>query len=131
MAAAEGLSHSKLAKTFIQEGMRQKLHIRHAVMLQPLLEDLFAKERQRDRTRFASLLVRVAIEIGQNRILTTNILGRQPGVTVDQLNTILDRSRDKARQNITTRTPEITGIIAAVEEWLADGEEEQEVPESA
>lgn len=124
MADAEGLSHSKLAKTFIQEGMRQKLHIRHAVLLGPIIETAIAKERKRDRTRFASLLVRLALEIGQTRHMTANILGRQQGMTADRLNKILDWSSKKARGNITTRTPEITEVIQAIETWLAEGEED-------
>jgi hypothetical protein len=123
MAESEGLSHSKLAAAFIKEGMRQKLHIRHAVLLGPIIETAIAKERKRDRTRFASLLVRLAVEIGQTRILATNTLGRQPGMTADRLNKILDWSSKKARNNITGRTPEITELIQAVETWLADGEE--------
>jgi hypothetical protein len=123
MADAEGLSHSKLAATFIREGMRQKLHIRHAVLLGPIIETAIAKERKRDRTRFASLLVRLALEIGQTRRMTANILGRQPGMTADRLNKILDWSNKKARGNLTSHSPEIVEAIQDVETWLAEGEE--------
>jgi hypothetical protein len=123
MAEAEGLSHSKLAAAFITEGMRQKLHIRHAVLLGPIIETAIAKERKRDRTRFASLLVRLALEIGQTRHITANILGRQQGMTTDRLNKILDWSGKKARGNLTSHSPEIIEAIQAVEAWLAEGEE--------
>ena len=123
MAEAEGLSHSKLAATFIKEGMRQKLHIRHAVLLQPIIESAISRERKRDRTRFASLLVRLAVEIGQTRHLTANILGRQQGMTTDRLNKIFKWSKQKAHQTLTSHSPEVIAAIQDVESWLAEGEE--------
>ena len=69
-------------------------------------------------TRIALLLVRVAFESGQTRALVTNILGRQPGVSPELLNTILDGSGKTAKGNITRKTPQLAAILEEVEKWL-------------
>ncbi len=75
-------------------------------------------------TRLAWLLVRVAYDAGQTRSLVTNILGRQAGVTPDQLKTILEHSGKAAKGNITRKTPQLIELMEAVERWLqAEGEE--------
>jgi hypothetical protein len=47
-------------------------------------------------------LVRVAFDAGQTRSLVTNVLGRQPGVTPEILQMILENSNKTARGNITS-----------------------------
>ncbi|MDQ3975224.1 MAG: hypothetical protein M3264_01730 [Thermoproteota archaeon] len=66
----------------------------------------------------AFLLVRVAFASEQTRSLATNILGRQPGMTSDNLNEILDASSEAAKDKITRRTPQLEEIIAEVERWF-------------
>ena len=55
---------------------------------------------------------------GQTRSLVTNVLGRQPGVSPEILQTILENSGKTAKGNITRRTPQLTELIAAVEDWI-------------
>jgi hypothetical protein len=80
----------------------------------------------RTDTRLASLLVRVAFDSGQTRSLVTNILSRQPGVDQDVLKAILDGSSKTAKSNIGRKTPQLEELIAAVEKWLKQEEEEAE-----
>jgi hypothetical protein len=95
-----------------------KLHIQHAVLLQPIIEQAIRKQMRGISTRLAWLLVRVAFDAGQTRSLVTNVLGRQPGVTPEILQTILDNSGKTAKGNITRRTPQLTELIEAVEDWI-------------
>jgi hypothetical protein len=71
------------------------------------------------------LLVRATFASEQTRGIVTNILGRQPGVTPDVLTTILDGSSKTAKGNITRRTPQLSELIDAVEQWMRTAEEEQ------
>ena len=103
---------------FLEEALRQKLHVQHAVLLQPIIEQAIRKQMRGISTRLAWLLVRVAYDSGQTRSLVTNVLGRQPGVTPEILKTILDNSNKTARGNITRRTPQLTELIEAVEDWI-------------
>jgi hypothetical protein len=50
----------------------------------------------------------------------TNILGKQPGVTQDLLKDILAMSQKTAKGNITRKTPQLTALIDAVEQWLGE-----------
>jgi hypothetical protein len=117
-AKGEGLSLSAAGAAFLEEALRQKLHIQQAVLLQPIIEQAIRRQMRGISTRLAWLLVRVAYDSGQTRSLVTNVLGRQPGVTPEILRTILDNSNKTARGNITRRTPQLTELIEAVEDWI-------------
>jgi len=125
MAKDAGVSRSRTIATLLEEAVHQKLHVQHAVLLEPLIRQAIAKEFRRDRSRFAALLVRIAFDANTTRHLTANILGRQPGVTAEKIDKIADWSTRKAKQSLTSRTPQIDELIRAVEQWLEAGEEEQ------
>src|SRR6266705_3127180 len=122
IAATEGLSVSQTCATLLEEAIRQKLHIQHAVLLQPIIEQAIRKQMRSISTRLAWLLVRVAFDAGQTRGLVTNILGRQPGVTPAILKEILEGSSKTAQGNITRRTRQLVELIEAVEKWLKEEE---------
>src|SRR5512135_3236200 len=56
MAGLEGLGVSSFAGTLLEEAVRQKLHIKHAVLLQPIIEQAIAREMRTISTRLAWLL---------------------------------------------------------------------------
>jgi len=120
IAQAEGLSVSSAGASFLEEAIRQKLHVQHTVLLQPIIEQAIRKQMRQISTRLAWLLVRVAYDSGQTRQLVTNILRRQPGVTPTILNQILDSSNNAAKRNVLRRTPQIATLIAEVEKWLSE-----------
>jgi hypothetical protein len=126
MAKREGLSLSQTIAALLEEALRQKLHIQHAVLLQPIIEQAIRKQMRAISTRLAHLMVRVAFDAGQTRSLVTNVLGRQPGVNPEILRTILAGSGKSAKANITRRTPQMTELIEAVEKWM---ETEERLPE--
>jgi hypothetical protein len=118
IARQEGLSVSATGAAFLREAVRQKLHVQHAVLLQPIIEQAIRRQMGALSTRLAWLLVRVAFDAGQTRSLVTNILGRQAGVSPEVLKTILAGSGKSAKANITRRTPQMAELIEAVEKWM-------------
>ena len=118
IARQEGLSVSATGAAFLREAVRQKLHVQHAVLLQPIIEQAIRRQMGTLSTRLAWLLVRVAFDAGQTRSLVTNILGRQAGVSPEVLKTILAGSGKSAKANITRRTPQMAELIEAVEHWM-------------
>jgi hypothetical protein len=122
IAEQEGVSISTTGAAFLEEAIRQKLHIQHAVLLQPIIEQAIRKQMRGISTRLAWLLVRVAFDSGQTRSLVTNMLSRQPGVTQPILRHILDNSSKTAKGNITRRTPQMIELIEAVEQWIVTEE---------
>ncbi len=129
IAEREGLSLSQTVIAALEEWVRQQLHIQHAVLLQPIIEQAIRKQMRGISTRLAWLVVRVAFDAGQTRSIVTNILGRQPGVSEDELKHILDESNKTAKGNITRRTPQIAELIEAVEQWIVTEEGEQQTHE--
>jgi hypothetical protein len=124
IAGCEGLTRSKIIATLLTEAVRQRLHIQHAVLQRTIIEDAIARQMAKERARIAALLVRVAFDANQTRTLATNILGRQPRMNPERMTTILEASFNKAKKDITERSPQIDGLITAVQKWLS-GQEPQ------
>jgi hypothetical protein len=120
IADTEGLSVSQVSAAFLEEGLRQKYHVRHSILLQPIIEQTIKKEIAKYSQRQALLLVRANFDIGQVRSIVTNILGRQPGVTPEILTNILDQSAERARNNITRQTSQLKTILEEVAHWFTE-----------
>jgi hypothetical protein len=126
IAKQEGLSMSATGATLLEAAIRQKLHIQHGVLLQPIIKTAIHEAMQGISNRLAFLLARTAFSSEQTRSLVTNILGRQSGMTEETLKTILAMTKRTAKGNLTRRNPELEELIAAIKQWL--DHEEQEPP---
>ena len=56
IASQEGLSFSQTGRALLEEAVRQRLHIRHAVLLQPIIETTIRKELSRNISRLVLFL---------------------------------------------------------------------------
>ncbi len=124
VAEQKGLSISSTGAGLVEWALQQNLAIQQAALLERCIEKAIGKHMRRYSTRLAVLLVYSAFSSEQTRSIVTNILGRQPGMTPDALNTILDSSKKAAKRKITNKTPELADIIAEVEQWFAEQERE-------
>ena len=113
IAEREGLTRSKTIRNLLHWAVNQKLHLQTAALIPAVIEQSFDKVVGKRFFRQDTLLVRNALDISQARTIATNILGRQPGVTGDDVNHILDRSLEKAKEDLTKRAPEMEEFIAA------------------
>jgi hypothetical protein len=125
IAEQEGLSVSKVGSAFLERGLQQHVDMRYGALLEPIIRDEIQKQMRGMASRFAWLLVRVAFDTGQIKSLVTNLLGRQAGVTEEVLKTILTRTQQLAKGNITRKTPQIKELIDAVEKWLVADDEKK------
>ena len=125
LARSQGLSMSQTIHDLLKEILRQKFHQQQAATLPSIIEKAVAKSHRSLATRLVSLLVRIAFDTGQTRVLATNTLGMQDGMTKDSLNEILATADKRTKANLTRKTPQITELIKAVEKWLLEGEEEK------
>jgi len=127
IAEGEGLSISATGGAFLEQAIQQDIHSQHGALLDAVISQAISKGMRAYSTRLALLLVRVAFDAGQTRALVTNILSRQPGITPDVLNSILDGSFKTAKGNITRRTPQLESIMTELETLFAqEGEGERE-----
>ena len=118
IAEAEGLSLSRTGAAALEQWVAQQSYIQHRGIFQPMIERAIAKEMRAYSSWLALLLVRSMFASEQTRALTTNILGRQPGVTQPVLDHILDGSSNAAKRNITRVTPQLATLIREIERWL-------------
>jgi hypothetical protein len=125
-AAAEGVSVSAAGSALLEQALQHHIDMHYGAFLQPIIEQAIRQQMQGISTRLAWLLVRVAFDAGQTRNLVTNILGRQAGVTPDMLKTILEQSSKAAKGNITRKTPQLTELMEAIEQWLRTDNTEQQ-----
>lgn len=125
IAQREGLTRSKTLRNLITWAVYQKLHLQTAALIPAVIEQSFDKVVGKRLARTDNLLVRAALDISQTRTIATNTLGRQPGVTGDTLNLILDTSLKKAKDDLTHRSPEMEIFIAAVVENRQKEEREE------
>jgi hypothetical protein len=123
-AELTGLSVSATGAALLEEILRQKLHVQQAATLETVLEKIIAKSHRSLATRLSWLLVRIAFDTGQNRVLATNTLGMQEGMTEDLLKEILATADSRTKANLTRKTPQLIDLMEAVEKWLLEAEEE-------
>jgi hypothetical protein len=124
-AEREGLSLSTVGAAILRKGLQTDLDVQYGALLEPVFASLLDRRMRSRDNRLALLLVRMAFGVEQTRSLTTNILGRQPGIKPDALNTILERSAKDAKRKITRRSPELEALIQEINSYLA-GDEKKE-----
>lgn len=123
IAKAEGLSLSRTGAAALEDWLAERLHVQHAAILQPIIEQAITKQMRAYSSRLAMLLVRSMFASEQTRALATNILSRQQGVTDQVLEEILNGTSDTARRNITRVTPQLATLLREVERWLMQSAE--------
>jgi hypothetical protein len=124
ISQSEGLSMSQTIAAFLREILRQRFHKQQAATLPQIIEQAVAKSNRSLVTRLSWLLVRIAFDTGQTRVLATNTLGMQEGMTEENLKEILATADKRTKANLTRKTPQLTELMEAVEKWLLEGEKE-------
>ena len=105
LARSQGLSMSQTIHDLLKEILRQKFHQQQAATLPSIIEQAVAKSHRSLATRLVSLLVRIAFDTGQTRVLATNTLGMQEGMTEENLKEILATADKRTKANLTRKTP--------------------------
>src|SRR5260370_38386164 len=101
--------------------LRDQIHTQQQALLQPVIEQAIRDQMNRLSAIFAALLVRVIFNTGQTRRLVTNILGRQPGISSEMLDTIIDACAEGAKKDLVRRSPQLSALIEQeVERWLSE-----------
>jgi hypothetical protein len=125
LARVQHLSMSQTIRGLLQDILRQKFHQQQAATLPQLIDQAVAKANRSMATRMAWLLIRIAFDVGHMKVLATNTLGMQEGMTEESLKEILQTADKRTKANLTRKTPQLTELMQAVETWLLEGEAEQ------
>jgi len=121
-AKRQGLSESEAGAALLKKGIQVDVDMSYGALLTPVFENVLRRYMAARDNRMATLLVRACIAIEQTRSISVNTLGRQPKVSPDVLNDILDRSLDDAKKKITNRSPELKELIKELNRWIVDEE---------
>src|SRR5258708_29839714 len=114
IASAEGLTLSRTSAGALEEWLARRSHIQHRGIFQPMIEQAIAKEMRAYSSRIALLLVRSLFTSEQTRAITYNILRKQPGMTDDKTDAIMDGSKNTAKRNIGQVSPELSPILPQI-----------------
>jgi hypothetical protein len=117
-AQLQNLSASATGSALLEEILRQKLHVQQAATLETVIDKLFEKSQRKLANRLAALLIRIAFDSGQTRVLATNILGRQPGMTEKNIKEVLSMGDKRTKANLTRRTPQLKELEDVIEKYL-------------
>ncbi|MGH8715437.1 MAG: hypothetical protein ACREUI_01675 [Burkholderiales bacterium] len=126
IAEQEGVSVSTAGAALLEKAVQTNLDMQYGALLQPIIEQAIHKHIRAMATRLSWLLVRIAFDSGQTRVLTTNLLGMQDAMTEENLKEILATADKRTKANLTRKTPQLTELMEAVEKWLLEGEAEEE-----
>src|SRR5436190_6006634 len=100
IADTEGLTPSRAGAAALEEWLARRSHIQHRGIFQPMIEQAIATQMRAYSSRIALLLVRSLYTSEQTRAIAYNILRRQPGITDEKLDDIMDGSKNSAKRNI-------------------------------
>ena len=124
LARVQQLSMSQTIRGLLTDILRQKFHQQQAATLPALIDQAVAKANRAMATRMAWLLMRIAFDVGHIKVLATNTLGMQEGMTEESLKDILQTADKRTKANLTRKTPQLTELMHTVEQWLLQAEGE-------
>jgi hypothetical protein len=119
LATQDGLSLSQTCAALLEEAIRQRLHIQHAVLLQPIIEQAIKKHLHARDNRLALLLARAAYESGQTKRLMVHLL-KHSKVNQVVLKAMLEDASRGARTSLLRKTPQLETVLTEVAAWLIE-----------
>jgi hypothetical protein len=121
-AKDEGISLAQAGRGFLKTGMEAERGEEYRAMLEPVIESILIRHSAARDNRLALLLVRNYLACEQTRGLATYIASRQPDMTPDIFNDILDNTFHQAKKKLIRRSPELEELIREVKSWIIEEE---------
>ena len=121
-AKDEGISLAEAGRGFLKSGMEAEKGEEYRALLEPVIAGILNRHMAARDNRLALLLVRNYLVAEQSRGLATYIASRQPDMTPDILNDILDNTFHQAKKKLIRRSPELEELIREVKSWIIEEE---------
>jgi hypothetical protein len=125
-ASLNGNSASAEGEAMLEAKAREDLHTQQAENLATTMERIHAKANRRMAKKLSFFLTAILFDVGATKVLTTNLLGIQKGMTEDMLKNILQDADRRTRRRLSRTYPELTEFTQAIEEWLLADEEDED-----
>jgi hypothetical protein len=123
-ARLNGNSASAEGEAMLEAKAREDLHKQQAQSLATTMERVHAKANRRMAKKLSFFLTAVLFDVGETKVLTTNLLGMQKGMTEAMLKNILQDADRRTRRRLSRTYPELTEFTQAIEAWLLADEED-------
>jgi len=121
-AKDEGISLAQAGRSYVKVGMETEKGEEYRAFLEPVIAGILNRHMGARDNRLALLLVRNYLVAEQTRGLVTYIASRQPDMTPDILNDILDHTFQEAKKKLIRRSPELEELIKEVKSWVIEEE---------
>jgi len=125
IAGLKQLSVSATGAALVEWALRQDLEVQHGALFETVMTKLMRERERVFDNRFAALLIRFAVEMGQVRQLVTNLLPAVPGMTEEHAYKTIEEAYARSKRNLARRYPELEGIIADLSKWVRNEREEE------
>ena len=125
-AKLNGNSASSEGEAMLEAKAREDLHKQQAENLETTMERIHAKANRRMAKRLAFFLTAILFDVGETKVLTTNLLGMQKGMTEAMLKDVLTDADKQTRRRLSRKYPELTEFTQAIEAWLLAEEEDED-----
>jgi hypothetical protein len=125
-AKDEGISLAQAGGAYFKTGLEAERGEEYRAFLEPVIASILHQHMASRDNRLALLLVRNYLVAEQTRGLATYIASRQPDMTPDILNDILDHTFQQAKKKLIRRSPELEELIREVKSWVIDEEKKRE-----
>jgi hypothetical protein len=116
------ITASSVAAALLEKAVQGHIDMQYGALLEPVFQNLFDRRMAARDNRLALLLVRNYLVAEQTRGLVTYIASRQPDMTPDILNDILDNTFKEAKKKLIRRSPELEELIKEVKSWVIEEE---------
>ena len=119
LAEQNGLHLSPTGAALLERAVQQNVDMQYGALLEPIIKQVITREMKwRDQ-----LNVRNTYYTAQIRYLVSNILDLMPGMTDEMRTAIIRKSEERAKDAITTLSPQIADLIKAFEKLQEEEEE--------
>jgi hypothetical protein len=122
-ARKRGLSVSETLRKLILKALKDEESVDEALDTESLRESV-KRDNRRLARRLSWFLVRLVFDMGHIKVLATNTLGMQQGMSEQMLKDILQDADKQTKARLSRKNPELSGFIDEVEKWLLSEEEE-------
>jgi hypothetical protein len=116
-ARKKGLSTSAVIRKLLVKALKDEESVDEALDTESLREAI-ARDNRRLARRLSWFLVWLLFDVGHIKVLATNALGMQKGMTQEMLKDILGDADRQTKKSLSRKRPELTGFIDEVEKWL-------------
>jgi hypothetical protein len=123
----KSFSLSEVGRPIFKRGLQTDIDMQYGSLIEPIVRKTVQDEMRSLRKFVALCFARIGLDTGQTRAIATNILGRQPGMTPKLCDTILDKSAETAKKNLTRQTPQIAQILSVYDQFLTKTDREPEL----